>query len=325
VIKDNRIPPYGMSYDVARVRNALPVPATQYGGAPGGSYDYFDEFTLNPPAGAQSATVDLMYQPTSWEYIQFLYLGNNGQNAFLGEEGVNMLEAWLNTGMAEPYVMASTTWGTPPGVCEAPTPTMLNATPGDSHVLMEWQEIPGSPNTINGYRLFYDQAGKAQLIVDLSWEEGLGSHDDQGLTNGQEYCYKVTSYIGADANGEFDPVNGCESAFSNILCATPVQPGQQVTVPNVVGLPQTDAEAAIIAANLVVGTVDTAYSDTVLAGDVISQEPVGGTLVPRDSAVNLVVSLGPAPDCSQYNGDETACRNDPTCRWHKKTATCRNR
>jgi hypothetical protein len=31
VLKDNRIPPYGMSVREARKRNALPVPATQYG------------------------------------------------------------------------------------------------------------------------------------------------------------------------------------------------------------------------------------------------------------------------------------------------------
>ena len=31
VARDNRIPPYGMSYDIAKKRNALPVPATQYG------------------------------------------------------------------------------------------------------------------------------------------------------------------------------------------------------------------------------------------------------------------------------------------------------
>ena len=31
VVKDNRIPPYGMAYNAARTRNALPVPETQYG------------------------------------------------------------------------------------------------------------------------------------------------------------------------------------------------------------------------------------------------------------------------------------------------------
>ena len=114
VIKDNRIPPYGMDYEVARERNALPVPAVQYGGSPGGTYDYWDEVALTPPANASYATIDLLYQPTSWEYIQFLYLANNRQNAFLADEGVNMLDAWLATGMAAPYVMASTAWGDAP-------------------------------------------------------------------------------------------------------------------------------------------------------------------------------------------------------------------
>jgi hypothetical protein len=115
VVKDNRIPPYGMDYEQARQRNALPVPASQYGGVPGGAYKYWAEFDLLPPAPeAVYATIDLLYQPTSWEYIQFLWLANNGQNAFLADEGINMLEAWLNTGMAAPYVMSSTAWGSVP-------------------------------------------------------------------------------------------------------------------------------------------------------------------------------------------------------------------
>ena len=110
VVMDNRIPPYGMSYDESRRRNASPVPADQYGGIPGGVYEYFDELELNPPTGAIRATIDLLYQPTSWEYIQFLYLANDGSNAFLANEGSNMLEAWLATGMAEPVAMASASW-----------------------------------------------------------------------------------------------------------------------------------------------------------------------------------------------------------------------
>ncbi len=123
VAKDNRIPPYGMDYEQARQRNALPVPADQYGNpAPAGAYNYWDEVTLNPPAGAVYATIDLLYQPTSWEYIQFLYLANEGTNPFLADEGANLLDAWLGTGMAEPYVMTSTTWGTAP---TPPVPSML--------------------------------------------------------------------------------------------------------------------------------------------------------------------------------------------------------
>ncbi len=114
IVKDNRIPPYAMGYDDARTRNVLPVPEDQYGNpGSGGSYDYWDEFTLNPPPGATSASIDLLYQPTSWEYIQFLWLANNGTIEFLANEGEYMLEAWLHTGMAAPYVMAQTTWGSP--------------------------------------------------------------------------------------------------------------------------------------------------------------------------------------------------------------------
>jgi hypothetical protein len=124
IVKDNRIPPYGMNYNEARVRNALPVPNDQFGNpGPGGEYNYWDELTLNPPAGAVYATIDMVYQPTSWEYIQFLYLANNRQNPFTADEGINLLNAWLNTGMAFPEVMASTTWGTAP----VPTqPEVLN-------------------------------------------------------------------------------------------------------------------------------------------------------------------------------------------------------
>lgn len=224
VVEDNRIPPYGMSYELARVRNALPVPASQYGGTPGGTYNYFDEVALNPPAGAQSAAINLMYQPTSWEYIQFLYLANNlPAGTFLADEGKNMLEAWLNTGMAKPYAMASVTWGTPPGECNATTPQLLNASPADKQVSLNWQEVPGDPD-IDGYKLYYDQAGKAQLVADLQCppeptepQEACTSFTDTALTNGEQYCYKVTSYSSA-----------CESDFSNILCAIPTQPGQEL-------------------------------------------------------------------------------------------------
>ena len=63
-------------------------------------------------------------------------------------------------------------------------------------------------------------------------------------------------------------------------------------VPNVAGKTAVDANMAIINANLVVGTVTTAYSNTVAAGKVISQNPAGGTKVNIDSTVTYKVSLG---------------------------------
>jgi len=114
VVKDNRIPPYGMDYDESFKRNILPVPVTQYGGPmSGGVFNYWDSFQLNPPVNAATAEIKLMYQPTSWEYIEFLYLANNGSVPMLISEGEKILDAWLNTDMAQPHEMESIDWTAP--------------------------------------------------------------------------------------------------------------------------------------------------------------------------------------------------------------------
>src|SRR5207244_761201 len=71
--------------------------------------------------------------------------------------------------------------------------------------------------------------------------------------------------------------------------------GAPVSVPNVVGATQANATTAITGAGLVVGTVTSASSLAVPAGSVISQNPIAGTQVGSGTAVNMVVSTGPAP------------------------------
>ena len=150
VAGDNRIPPYGFRYDEARRRNALPVPATQFGDpGPGGVYRHWDEVTLAPPAGASYATIDLLYQPTSWEYVQFLHRANDGSVASLASTGGDLLDAWLATGMAEPVVMASATWGSAPSCTpfEEPELTCDDGFDGDCDGLVDCDDpdCSGSP------------------------------------------------------------------------------------------------------------------------------------------------------------------------------------
>ena len=111
---DNRIPPYGMNARDAALRNTLPVPESLYGDpGPNGVYDHWARVALDPPAGAATAEIELLYQTTSWEYVQFLQLANDGQDPFLSTVGDDLLDAWRHTGMAEPVVMASTAWRAP--------------------------------------------------------------------------------------------------------------------------------------------------------------------------------------------------------------------
>jgi beta-lactam-binding protein with PASTA domain len=64
------------------------------------------------------------------------------------------------------------------------------------------------------------------------------------------------------------------------------------TVPGVVGLTQAAATAAIVAADLTVGTVTSATSTTIPIGRVASATPRAGTTLPPFSPVALVISLG---------------------------------
>src|SRR5271166_576014 len=68
-----------------------------------------------------------------------------------------------------------------------------------------------------------------------------------------------------------------------------------IATPNVIGSTQSEAEAKLKSAGLVVGTVTTVASATVPKGTVSSAMPAAGTLVGSGSAVNLEVSSGPAP------------------------------
>jgi hypothetical protein len=119
LLADNRIPPYGFRYDEARTRNALPVPATQYG-APttGGTFTYKDQVALNPPVGATRAEIELLYQTSSWEYIQFLTLANPGTSAFLATAGIDLFDGYRNTGRSAPERMALARWCDLPGTGE---------------------------------------------------------------------------------------------------------------------------------------------------------------------------------------------------------------
>jgi glucose/arabinose dehydrogenase len=66
-------------------------------------------------------------------------------------------------------------------------------------------------------------------------------------------------------------------------------------VPDVVNQTQAAASAAISAAGLRVGNVTTVGSGTIAAGNVVSQDPVAGSMAPIGSSVNLVVSSGLLP------------------------------
>jgi hypothetical protein len=244
--KDNRIPPKG--FDIANAADRLSVPVYYVDGVDVGA-DYFvqaeydggfDDVSLTVASGADAIEINLYYQTTSREYIEFLRDEIKGTgNLTLGGTGAGgdppylvqtdpffaQLKAWgdtiwslwthnMNLDGAAPFLMASAAFGEPGGGCAAPTPTLLEAVPAQGEVALTWSVEPADP-AVAGYKVYYDQSGKAQLVADMA-DPGVTTFTDTGLTDGQEYCYKVTAYYDAT----------CESGFSNVLCATPTNQGQ---------------------------------------------------------------------------------------------------
>jgi len=239
--KDNRIPPKGFRIGEAAGRVSLPVrdgteddtlfTPDEYAGG-------YDDVAVTIPSGADSVEVTLYYQTTSREYIEFLRDEINGTGNLTltsptpsGEPAAYVvqtdpfftrLKAWgdtiwqlwthnMNLPGAAPVMMAKSTIGVGGG-CQAPTPALDTATPGNGQVTLTWTDEHSSDPNVTGYAIYYDQAGKAQPVATV----GLTTtYTDVGLTNGSEYCYKVTSLYA-----------GCESAYSNVLCAIPNNQGQ---------------------------------------------------------------------------------------------------
>jgi hypothetical protein len=235
--KDNRIPPKGFDIGGAAARVSVPVwhgvedegyfTSAEYAGG-------YDQVSLTIPAGWDYVEVNLYYQTTSREYIEFLrdeingtgnltlpsptpsgelqaYVVQNdpffGQLRAWGDTIWNLWTQNMNVDGAAPFLMASATTGTPT-VCEVSAPTLNAATPAHTQVTLEWSSAAGA----TGYNVYYDQSGKAQLVADAG---NTTTYIDTGLTNDLEYCYKVTAYD-----------TTCESGYSDILCAIPTTQGQ---------------------------------------------------------------------------------------------------
>jgi hypothetical protein len=208
MVHDSRIPPYGMRYDEARLSNALPIPYDQFGNpGPGGVYNHWADYDFDIPVGAETAEVRLFYQQTTWEYIQFLWLANDQQGPFLGQEGVNILDAWLNTSMAPPVEMA---------FASATVTGVVTGTPGEaSHQEITAEQMRAEYNSVSG-------------TVDITYTPACDAADHTvyygPLSSVASYGYTdAACFLGTSGAASFDP--GTDSYFFLVVANDGISEG----------------------------------------------------------------------------------------------------
>ncbi|MDO5431148.1 Stk1 family PASTA domain-containing Ser/Thr kinase [Eubacterium sp.] len=150
-------------------------------------------------------------------------------------------------------------------------------------------------------------------VIGLSEAEATAAIDKLKLVKNVKREYN--SDVATGIVYSVDPGEGVSVAEGTSITLY-VSKGQDlVTVPGIVGMSESAAEAQIEDSGLSVGRVTTSESDTVSAGLVISQSPTEGTQTERGTSINFVVSSGkptpsptptptPKPDPSTEPGEQ---------------------
>jgi len=120
----------------------------------------------------------------------------------------------------------------------------------------------------------------------------------RSVTEGAGLVFGLPTYRQTNAYPEGtvisqDPGPGVPVAAGSTIAPTVSTARELVTVPDVVGSPQSDAIFAITTAGLRVGSTTRAADQTVPAGAVVSASPDAGRAVAVGTSVALIVSSGP--------------------------------
>jgi serine/threonine-protein kinase len=127
-------------------------------------------------------------------------------------------------------------------------------------------------------------------VVGYAESDGVSAITNQGLVADKSYEYNEAVPAGQIISQT--PAAGSTVSKGATVKLVISQGVQSVIVPSVLGKDQATAQSELIAEGLVVASVTQENSDTVAAGQVISQSIAGGKTVAYGTEITLTVSLG---------------------------------
>ena len=148
--------------------------------------------------------------------------------------------------------------------------------------------------TLNGFNLNINPGSAGISVADVTnktYDEGFKTLTDQHLLVNK--VYEANDTIPLDTIIRTDPTAGTKVPDNTSITVYVSSGKNTVKVPNtLIGLSESEATAALMAAKLTLGTITQANSATVPAGKVIETDPVANADVAEGSVVNLVISNG---------------------------------
>jgi beta-lactam-binding protein with PASTA domain len=194
------------------------------------------------------------------------------------------------------------------GAAVALTVSTGTCSSGNLSIVLQWPTPQVTMSAGNLFNIYGTESGGAQVSVSVqNSQTGLWLQADGVSYGASQYWSPAAIY---DSNGDwrwpYSPnANGAFLAVAQVTASGSSKTASSsfnvtgakttnVTVPGVVGDTQAEATSAITGAGLVLGSVNTQSSTTVARGNVISQSPAAAATAASGSAVNLIVSSGPA-------------------------------
>ncbi|MBQ8664060.1 MAG: Stk1 family PASTA domain-containing Ser/Thr kinase [Eubacterium sp.] len=135
-------------------------------------------------------------------------------------------------------------------------------------------------------------------VVGLDSDIAKDKLEDAGFSVNREYEYAADVETGKVIRQ--DPAKSTELNKGETVTIYISQGEEKTKVPNVLGKTEADAKAALKEAGFNVGTVTQENSDTVAAGQVISQSVKGDSYAAKGESINLVISKGKAEAAKYY-------------------------
>jgi serine/threonine-protein kinase len=166
--------------------------------------------------------------------------------------------------------------------------------------------------TLNGFNLNINPGSAGISVADVTtktYDEGYNTLTAQKLLVVK--AYETSETVPLDTIIRTDPVAGTKVPENTSITVYVSSGKNTVKVPGtLIGMTESEATAALMAAKLMLGTITQANSATIPAGTVIETDPVANADVAEGSVVNLVISNGQVnvPDVRNLSTSEAQSR-----------------